>query len=383
MRWLVVGALVSIALLVAGLRLREWLLAEALLRDVERLSRTRELPTLREHTAGTFNTCLSRVLDTEPVPRVLRPLSGLGGEKDVRQRVLDGEAPLASLDASDRAALEGARTWVEHVLTCARSPRLAPDTRIGPFADELSARLRPLMTSVPTAAAFVVRAALDAGAPDAAVERCIDSAAFTRDVMTFGPQHQSPARDLLRGVLRPCVDALDAASPETKRRFVGELSLIASSTPTFAEVMEIERARVQLAAFARFTDSQRARLPVGTRSRRESLRLDPLQRLRWRDFVRSFDDVLAVSALPRAARDTELPKVVGRHESVFDQWAPLTSANALFLGIAHLNDESHDLFAFLVRVARVDLRELPWPTDSTLSLSLARESPIVVTLEPD
>jgi hypothetical protein len=258
--------------------------------------------------------------------------------------------------AECRAAVEAHAAWARRVVESSRAaqPALAPifetdDARSAGAA----ARQGRIVTAVHLVSHDVRRAAL-AGEADAALGWCADAFGLGRDLSLRlgheGVLFASTWAVLLTG---PCGEALDAASPEAKRRFAAALDAIAAALPHDGPVLRraltLRSAEVSGAAFS---DQTLAALPAevsqkirlhNPHARRIASPLD--RRITIRE-LRAFRAALAAVDLGPAERDAALARALERLD---------THALELVLdGLLERFERLRLLLSLLANAARLD-----------------------------
>lgn len=174
------------------------------------------------------------------------------------------------------------------------------------------------------------------------------------------------AAGLVRQALPACVAAVDASSADAKRDFVRRLEALRASHVGFAEVLELERAQLQLGLYReRLTGAQLERLPASAREGADwlaALPAAPLRavavRLRWAAWVKALDARIAAARGP--SRDAEFRSIDARVASPLDELAAMdlpAEPPDKWVTWAHRHDDLGDAFDFLILLARVDLGE--------------------------
>lgn len=344
--------MILIVVALVGLRIRDHLLGEELVREVNRLSEPRPNAPKQLAIEGNYLDCVSRL---PPVP------PALAGSKELTEAVAhlrDEGAALDTLPQDVRHEWPGIERLASSALECARASTTATDWR----QDDA---LPPDLTSaLRHGIALSVRERLHAGAADEALDRCKGITLWARAVADpWGLGGAMHALATLRSILPACVDAIDHASPSAKQKFVREVQLVRASYPTFSSLMRMERADNQLTwHLLELTDAQRSRLPESAQSRTpSSSMLNPplrlMNRLRWGAWVRAMNEFVAASDSP--TRDAEFAAIFDSSSSTTRSLVAGTvpGAESTWLAYAHGHDHAIELFDFLLLLARVDLRE--------------------------
>ncbi|MFT3713859.1 MAG: hypothetical protein QM817_39875 [Archangium sp.] len=232
--------------------------------------------------------------------------------------VASGAAPVSSLNATQLGELEATRPWLEATLACGQLSDVAPTAGIGPFADFRHGRRQSmprLMEALSSAGALALRSELQNGNADLVLDRCVDGLVLTLAWLRLeGFESMLPVLGPSNRFLSACRDAKPLASADARGRFAARANGLRALTPTYADVIFVERTQLALRLFgAWLPDSLDAELPaearVGTRSARESkwargFTATMALRLYWKRFdsgMREIETACALTPVPRDA----------------------------------------------------------------------------------
>jgi len=265
------GLVAAFAVLVGVLLLECHAHAERLVTDATRLSSDRPRSVHREPAEGTtYDACLGKVIDAKPADCGAYGSTASDEQKQAVAKVLD-EANLALLPERARTEADELWPWAASALRCTHAPGLGQEPGVGAFADWDHPRAADgglLVQTIARLAAIRVLVSTAEARPGDALTVCADGLALSRDSALDGGLIGSMLAVAMTGRLVPaCGQALDAASPEQRVRFLEELSRIRKAFPSFADVLEVESVEMQLMAFGGLlTGSELRRLPENARA---------------------------------------------------------------------------------------------------------------------
>lgn len=362
MRWVRWGAVVALAIVVSLALVVVWNTrsrGERLVADVTRLSAFRARPVHREPVlpVRTFQECVAPLLDAQPDAGTFELTRSAAFSEQVAL-VTDGGAPYASLPDDVKADANRLEPWVEAVVACTRAPGHGDAEGLGLFAGWTHPRqMGPLnlMSTVPRLVRLELRAALARGDVRAAREHCSDSLALARDLVHDRGLVGGMGFASITALITPgCVSALEASDAEGRSDFLRELRAIRGSTPTFRDILESERAQMQVVLFgALLSEGQLARLSSNARSLADT----PLGSssaskltlaLMWKSYLTRLDRM--IEACGSSTRDAELA-AVEQEVSLLD-WLDGDGPRGSFVAFAQRYDAGLRAMAELETAAR-------------------------------
>ena len=231
---------------------RSWRSAEALVDDIETLSREipRRTPYLIETVPGTFSQCALPLLGQA---------SHFDATRDALERAgCDSEAKPACAGLLD----EKASTWVQSLTQCAR----AAGPELMTFLESTPESLENLKQQVQTLsilAAGDIDRRVKEGKPAEGLVLCADTAAFAKDLVYREQLEGLPvARGLMLGVWWARTRAIDAAPSERKRRYARQSEIIRWGFPPRVRLLREAAVRLQLDVYGGLlSDGQKSVLP--------------------------------------------------------------------------------------------------------------------------
>jgi hypothetical protein len=257
------GTAVSLALLaLLGIQLQAQRLERAVLDDWRALPVP---PTTRpSHVspaqAGTVADAFERAF-AEPHPKL--PHSWIRGEP---QECLEARGkPLDALPKDCLEVIDAQVPWSLRLLAASRAEdaTLPPELESWTYSLEKKSPERDAAVLAISVVSYEVRRAVARGEADAALGWCADGLGFGRDVaLRLGPSGTMFASYWTVLFLRPCGEAIDAASPTAKRTFATAVDSIAAALPSNARLLKQAVAEREVEIFgASFDDATLAALP--------------------------------------------------------------------------------------------------------------------------
>lgn len=173
----------------------------------------------------------------------------------LRQRltaVRMGDAGIDSLDAWVREALKEFEPWAREVTDCTRAPVVGDERGLGPFAPWGDPR-ESISAIASQNAAKALQVTGWGTESEMALSDCADTLALARDVaLDKGLVGAMVASSVVKLGVPACAHAIDNADDRRRRRFIQEVRLIRSGLPSFADILVIEKAQMQLVLFGDF-----------------------------------------------------------------------------------------------------------------------------------
>jgi hypothetical protein len=266
------------------------------------------------------------------------------------------EQPWSQYPAECREVVESQAAWARSVVASSRAALPMLPRELETETPLVAGQVPPqstLVTAVQIVSLDVRRAAL-AGEADAALEWCADAFGLGRDfALRLGHEGVLFASSWALWLTGPCAEALDAATPDAKRRFAAALDAIAAALPHDGPVLR--RALTLRSAEvcgAGFSDETLAALPTEVtakiRSQNPNARrfTSPLERRSTIRELRTFRSALAAVDLPRTERDAVLARALERLDT--------EGLELALSGLLERFDRLRLLLALLANAARLD-----------------------------